>query len=175
MITKDNKLKVMESFFRYPTRTFHIRELARLTHLSSTGIIKIVKKLRKEKLLVSTKGKTTEEIAADFEGRFPLMKRLYNLYSLYESGLVGHIRRHYEYPRAIVLFGSYATGTDTEKSDIDIAILGSSKKAPDFDAYERKLSRTITIHLVDASSSSREFRNSLANGIVLEGFMELVR
>ena len=57
MITKDNNYRVMEWFFKYPYRSFHIRELARLTGLSSAGIIKIVKKLKKEHLLVSNKEK----------------------------------------------------------------------------------------------------------------------
>ena len=40
MITKDNNLKVIEVFFKNPDKSFHIRELARMTGLSSTGIIK---------------------------------------------------------------------------------------------------------------------------------------
>src|SRR3989344_9701656 len=127
MITKDNNLKVMELFFKFPYRIFHIRELARLTRLSSTGIIKIVKKLKKEKLLITKKVKNIEEIKPNFNGKFLLIKRLHNIYSLYNSGLIDFIKKYYEMPKAIILFGSYSDGTDTEKSDIDIAIISNKK------------------------------------------------
>lgn len=174
MITKDNNLKVMELFFKFPYRSFHIRELARLTGLSSTGMIKIVKRLKKEHLLVSRREKITEEIRPDFEGRFLLMKRLYNLHSLYDSGLIEHIKKFYELPKGIILFGSYSNGIDTEKSDIDLAIITKNKEMPDLDMYESKLMRKINLHLIDLNKVGKNFKNSLANGIVLEGFVELV-
>lgn len=175
MITKDNNLKVMELFFKFPYREFHIRELSRLTGLSSTGIIKIVKRLKKEKLLVSKKTKNIEEIKPDFDGRFFLMKRLYNIYSLYDSGLIAYLKVFYEMPKAIILFGSYSNGTDSEKSDIDIAIISKAKNIPDFKKFESKLSRKMNIHLIDIETAAKEFKNSIANGIVLEGFVEIIK
>ncbi len=131
MITKDNNLKVMELFFKYPYSSFHIREIARLTELSSTGVIKIINKLKKEGLVISKKKKTITEVQPDFNGRFFLIKRLYNINSLYDVGLIDYIKKWYELPKAIVLFGSYADGTDAEKSDIDIAIISKKKTLPD--------------------------------------------
>ena len=175
MITKDNNLKVMELFFKSPYSSFHIREIARLTELSSTGIIKIIKRLKKEKLLVSKKLNNLEEIKPDFNGRFLLMKRLYNIYSLYDSGLVDFIKSYYEMPQSIILFGSYSTGTDTEKGDIDIAVISGKKEIPDFKKFEIRLSRKINLHLIDIKNTPKEFINSLANGVVLEGFAEMIR
>ena len=174
MITKDNNLKVMELFFKFPYRLFHIREIARLTGLSSTGVIKIIKKLKKESLLASKKGKVVEEVKPDFDGNFLLMKRLYNIYSLYNFGLVDFIKKNYEFPKAIVLFGSYSNGTDSERSDIDLAVITNSKNIPDLQKFETRLARKINIHLIDLSRASNEFKNSLANGIVLEGFIEFI-
>jgi|SRR3989344_1446476 len=175
MITKDNNLKVMELFFRFPGKVFHIRELARLTGLSSTGIIKIVKKLKKEKLLVTKKAKNIEEVKPDFNGKFLLVKRLYNIYSLYDSGLIDFVKKYYEMPQAIILFGSYSEGTDAEKSDIDIAVISNKKDTPDFRKFEVKLARKINLHLIDIDKTEREFKNSLANGITLEGFAEIIK
>ena len=132
MITKDNNLKVMELFFKFPYTSFHIREIARLTGLSSTGVIKIIKKLKKEKLLLSKKANNMEEIKPDFNGRFLIIKRLYNIYSIYDSGLIDYIKSYYEMPQSIILFGSYSNGTDTEKSDIDIGVVSAKKEIPDF-------------------------------------------
>ena len=175
MITKDNNLKIMGFFFKYPNKTFHIRELARLTNLSSTGIIKIIKRLKNERLIVSKKTKVLEEIKPDFEGNFLFMKRLYNLYSLNDSGLIDFIKNFYEFPKTIILFGSYSVGTDIEKSDIDIAIISNNKKIPELTKFENKLARKINLHIVDLNKSSKEFLNSLANGVVLEGFVELIK
>ena len=174
MITKDNNFKVMELFFKFPYGSFHIREIARLTGLSSTGVIKIIKRLKKEKLLVSRKLDNIEEIKPDFSGRFLIIKRLYNIYSLYYSGLVDFIKTYYEMPKSIILFGSYSNGTDTEKSDIDIAVISGKKKLPDIGKFEHRLSRKINLHLIDIKNTQKEFINSLANGIVLEGFTEMI-
>lgn len=175
MITKDNNLKVMEFFFKYPNRTFHIRELARLTKLSSSGIIKIIRKLKDENLLVSKKTKIIEEIKPNLGGDFLFLKRLYNLYSLSDSGLINYLKEFYELPKAIILFGSYSLGTDIEKSDIDIAIITIDKKYPDLEKFENRLVRKINLHLIDINKATKEFKNSLANGIILEGFVELVK
>lgn len=175
MITKDNSFKVMESFFKFPYKSFHIRELARITGLSSTGVIKIIKKLKKENLLVSKKEKIIEKIEPNFDGRFLLMKRLYNIYSLYDCGLIDYIKKFYEFPKAMILFGSYSDGTDTEKSDIDLAVIIRSKDIPELDKFQKKLARKINIYLVDLDSTPNEFVNSLANGIVLEGFVEFIK
>ncbi len=175
MITKDNNLKVMEIFFKHPSTGFHIREIARLTELSSAGVIKILIKLKKEKLLISKRENVVEKITPNFDGRFPLIKRLYNVYSLYDSGLMDFILKFYEMPKAVILFGSYSDGTDTEKSDIDLALSSSNKRIPDLSKFEKSLARKINVHLVDLGSTAKEFKNSLANGIVLEGFVEYVK
>lgn len=174
MITKDNNLRVMEIFFKAPYTPIHIRELARRTKISSAGIIKIVKRLKKEKLLITQKRANLEEIKPDFEGRFLQMKRIYNIFSLSDSGLIDALEDFYEQPTAIVLFGSYAQGMDAEKSDIDIAILSGKNEEIDLEKFEKKLERKINIYL-NLNKMTAEFKNSLANGIVLKGYLEIMR
>ena len=174
MITKDNNLKVMRLFFDSPEKTFHLREIARQTGLSSTGVIKIVKRLKNEKLLLSKKRRMVEEVEPNLQGRFPLLKRVYNLYNVLDSGILHVLKDFYEEPQAIILFGSYAEGTDHSTSDIDIAILTKKAAIPPLILYEKKLKRKISIYTVNLSEASDGFKNSLANGIVLDGFAELI-
>jgi len=47
------------------------------------------------------------------------------------------------------LFGSYSRGDDTEKSDIDIAIIGKEKRI-DLEMYEKLLEKTIFLHFYDS-------------------------
>lgn len=164
----------MMLLFKYPYSPFHIREIARHTGLSSTGVIKIIKKLKKEQLLVSKKAKNVEEVKPCFDGKFLIMKRLYNIYSLYEFGLVEYLKKVYEMPKAIIVFGSYANGTDAEKSDIDIAIITKGKQIADTKKFNKKFARNINLHLINLDTASKEFKNSLANGVVLDGFVELI-
>ena len=104
-----------------------------------------------------------------------LIKRLYNIYSLYDTGLIDFIKKYFEMPQAIILFGSYCDGTDMEKSDIDLAIISKKRDIPDFKRFEAKLARKVNIHLIDIGKAEKEFKNSLANGITLEGFVEIVK
>lgn len=175
MITKVNSNKVLELFFEQPEKKFHIRELARLTKLSAPGVIKIVRRLKEAGFLKSKRERMVELVEADFDMMFLPAKRAYNLRSLYESGLINKLKDFYEQPQCIVLFGSYADGTDISTSDIDITIITKLEKQPDLRKYEKILKRKINILAVELARAKSGFKNSLANGIVLFGFLEVVQ
>ena len=71
------------------------------------------------------------------------------------------------------MFGSYAKGEDTEQSDIDIAIITKDNARLELKPYESKLSRKINIIEIDLASSKKEFLNTIANGIVIDGYLTL--
>lgn len=175
MITKDNIYKVMKLFFDSPDKSFYIREISRITRLSPPGVIKIISKLKKEKLLKSEKTKTVENISAIRDGKFMQLKRAYNMLSVEESGLTSLIREKYEEPEAIILFGSYSRGEDTSKSDIDIAIVTKKRLDIDLSRFERALKRKISVHEIQLKDSEKEFINSLANGIVIYGYLKVLQ
>ena len=175
MITEDNNLRVMQLFFESPEKRFHIRQIARLTGISSTGVIKIVKKLKRHGLLKSRKERMVEEVEADFERRFIHVKRAHNLVSLYDSGLVEALNEFYEEPQAIVLFGSYGEGTDISRSDIDVAVVTKNDEMPELGKFEKSLHRKIRLQTISLEKAPAEFKNSLANGIVLSGYLEAVK
>jgi DNA-binding transcriptional regulator LsrR (DeoR family) len=131
MLTKDNSYKVMKLFFDNPDKKFHIREIARRTNLSAPGVIKILKRLKEEALLISRKENVVENFAASRSQRFFWLKKCDNLISLNDSGLLDFLRDKYEEPEAIVVFGSYSNGEDTSQSDIDIAVI--TKKSVELD------------------------------------------
>ncbi|MCD6547739.1 MAG: nucleotidyltransferase domain-containing protein [Nanoarchaeota archaeon] len=174
MITKDSTLKVMEIFFKYPEKKFHLRELERLIGLSMPGIRKIVEKLKKEGLLKVKKEKVVKNVYATRNEKFVQLKRIYNIYSIFESGLLDFLRKEYEEPKCIVLFGSYSKGEDISKSDIDIAIITKKRKELNLSKFEKKLRRVIKIYEIDVKKSDPEFLNTLANGVVLYGYLKVV-
>ena len=173
MITKNNVLRVMELFFKNPENKYHLRELERLISLSMPGVRKIVKKLEKEGLLESKKEAVVQNFYAKRDEKFISLKRSYNLYSVYDSGLLQFLKEKYEEPEAIILFGSYSKGEDTSKSDIDIAIITHKQMSLSLAQFEKKLSRKITIYETIIKKTEEEFLNTLANGIILHGYFKV--
>jgi predicted nucleotidyltransferase len=175
MITRNNTLTVAELFFKYPERKFHLRELERLTKLSMPGVRNIANRLVKEGLLDSESEKVVKNYYARRDDKFVRMKRVYNLYSIFFSGLLDFIKNEYKEPETIILFGSYSKGEDISKSDIDIAVITADHKEPDFSAFEKKLARKIKIYEIRIEKAEREFLNTLGNGIVLYGYLKVAR
>lgn len=171
MITKDNNYKVMKLFFNYPERKFHLRELERLTGLSLPGVRKIVLDLEKEGLLMSKKEKMVKNFYASRNEKFVHLKRSYNLYEIFSSGLLSFLKSKYHEPEAIVLFGSYSKGEDTSQSDIDIAVITQQHQNLQLDTFEKELARKIMIYETTIGKAEKEFLKTLINGILLSGYL----
>ena len=167
--------KIFSFLCRYPTREFAYREIERGTGVSVATVSRNVKGLE-EKGLIKTR-KTTNAIfvsAALDNDHVIQMKRVRNLESLYTSGLVDHLLRILR-PDVLVLFGSYSRGYDQEDSDIDIAVICGRENESDLKMYEEGLARTISLtRITDMENVSNEFKNTLANGIILSGSLEVV-
>ncbi|MFH1229833.1 MAG: nucleotidyltransferase domain-containing protein [Candidatus Aenigmatarchaeota archaeon] len=174
MLVKDNNYKVMKLFFDNPEKKFYIREIARLTGLSAPGVLKILKKLKEESLLESEKGKVVENVKAPRSEKFFLLKRSYNILSLFESGLIDFLKDKYEEPEAIVIFGSYSKGEDTSESDIDIAIVTKKEISLDLKKFEKTLKKKVNIYEIQTDKSEREFLNNLVNGTVVYGYLKVL-
>ncbi len=170
MFPKVNAL--LEFFLKHPMRTVHLRELARQTGFSPAGALKAAKHLVEKGLLLEEKTIATTNYRVNLESpQWIPLKRVYNFHSLFRCGLVEALRKAYEEPDAIVLFGSYARGEDTDKSDVDIAVVTSLEKEFSRKSFEKSLARPINLIEVDLSKAKEEFLNALANGIVLHGYL----
>lgn len=166
------KEKVLNKIFEDPSRKFYIRELAREINISPNSVITAVEQLKKEGLVIKTVKKHVIEIAANLESpAFIAKKRIFNLNSLYESGMIDYLVKSCR-PKALVAFGSYSRGEDVKKSDIDIAVITDAQEKIDIESFEKKLNRKIHLLLVDYKKISDEFYTSLINGIVLYGFID---
>ncbi len=161
---------MMQHFFTYPTTRFHVRELSRVLRVSTTVILSTLKKLQRDGIIVVERGPVLTTMKANTDNvQFTRLKRVNNLESFCESGLVDYLISEFHRPRAIVCFGSYSRGDDTESSDIDIAIIDGKEIEVNLNEFEKKLKRLISIHVVDLKRISNEFRANLSNGIVLDG------
>lgn len=171
MKNTDTKEKILEYFFDYPNKAAHLRELARILKISPVPISKASDKLEREGLLTKEK-KFLYSIRANLDNeRFKQLKRVENLKKIYTSGIFNILKDKFPLS-AIVLFGSYSKGEDSEKSDIDIAIINAKETKIDLEKYEEMLKRKINIEFINLKSISKELRNSILNGIVLSGYVE---
>ena len=170
MIEKSTREKILEFFFKNPSKESHLRELSRLLKLSMPTIISITDDLAKENLIIKIKSGFITKVHANRESvRFIRKKRIYNMVMIFESGIVEHLLKIYNHPKTIILFGSFSRGDDIEKSDVDIAVITKKKVSLNTTEYEKFLGRSINIHEMDLNEVSEEFRLNLANGIILEG------
>lgn len=168
MKNTDTKEKVMELLFNFPNKKFHIRELSRILKISAPSVSKAIKQLEKENLIISEK-RFLVEIKANLNQDFRNLKRVYNLKTIYNSGLFNYLTEKFQID-TIILFGSYSRGEDVEKSDIDIAIIGKEKKL-DLENYEKKLNKKINLEFLDLGKITKELKDSIINGIVLNGYI----
>ena len=170
MIEKSTIQKVFGHFLDNPSRVFYLRELSRLLKLSMPTIISATDILSREGLVIKTKSKVMTKVQANRENiDFLRQKRVYNLERIYSSGIVDCVLKEYNHPKGIILFGSFSRGDDVENSDIDIAVITEKKISLNAEPYEKLLGKNISIHEVNLAKSSKEFKLSLANGILLEG------
>jgi len=176
-----NEQKVMRIFVDYPTGLFTAREVARLAGMTHPTASKALLRLNKVGFLARQLEKNISGIgghllwkANRIGERYKLYKKALNLERIYSSGLVEKIAGETS-PNAIVLFGSYGRGEDTEESDIDIFVV-SKEKAIDVAKYGRQLHRKINLTFEsEPARLTKEFLNNLVNGMVLYGYFEAIK
>ncbi|MBI2675963.1 MAG: nucleotidyltransferase domain-containing protein [Candidatus Aenigmarchaeota archaeon] len=166
--------EILRFLFQNPAGEFAYRELERKTGLSIGTVSTYVGELAKEGLIKTRKSSNSILVKANLDNPlFIHLKRAYNIEVLYSSGLVEHLAYSLR-PDAMVVFGSYSRGEDDEKSDIDIAIIHGRETISDVRRFEKILERKINmVRLKSLKGSRKEFVNSLANGIVLAGAIEV--
>ena len=171
MFDDSNRGRVLERIFLEPGREFYLRELAEEVDLAPSTVSRIVDELEEEEL-VEVERDLKMSITGSRTDRFLDVKRSFNLGKLAESGLIDRIEEK-TVPEAVVLFGSYAKGEDTDESDIDIAVVNGREEAIDLESFEIDLERRLNIQYVETNKISENFLESLANGITLRGYLEV--
>ena len=177
---KESIFSVAELIFNYPNRTFHIRMLEKETGFSTTAIIDAVNKLKEYGIVLIDETPLTTNVRANLESEaYRFYKLVFNIYRLKRYLFVDKLVEVFNNPEAIVLFGSFAKGEDVEQSDIDVLIISSRKSYENLEdfitVFEKKLNRNINIHILHSlNKSSKEFKNAVANGIVLHGYLKVI-
>lgn len=173
-------LKTMHWFFSFPNLPISLTDLAKETEVSKKTASQVVEILIQEKFLKKEVIGKSWRITCEPSHLYNLSRKVpYNLTLLYESGIISKIYEMVGNPRAIILFGSYRKGDDTEKSDIDIAveILGNDElnihKLGEFQKLGYRKNVPVNLHIFSRNKIDLNFFTNIANGIVLEGLLEV--
>jgi predicted nucleotidyltransferase len=155
-------------------KKFNQREVAKHLEVSPAGIKKALIELEEDGILLVEKSKSMN-LSMISLNRNPVvlkLKQTENLKQIYTSGLASYLQEKYVVS-PIILFGSYSRGEDTVNSDIDIAIVSTTKKKLDLKEFEKKLHRTINLSIFEKKDISKEFTNTIINGITICGVLTL--
>lgn len=171
--------EILRFLFIHAGEAFNARGLSIALGVSQPAISKALPFLGKQEFITVSKDKTSKRFSIQLnrENRLVIgMKRAENLKMIYESGLFEFLFN--EFPGCtIVLFGSYSRGEDIwigeNRSDIDIAVIGTKAKELDLSRFNRLLERKIIINYYDYwKNIHSHLKINILNGILLKGSAE---
>lgn len=158
----------------HPTAKLRVRELGRVLKIPLPSVIRHCKELEKEDILFLAKVGNVSFYTASRSEPYLLEKKLYNIKVLYQSGLIRYLKQELSNP-AIVLFGSFGRGEDTEDSDIDLYLETPSQKSVTLDQFKKVLHREIQVFRQKRLKNMKNphLANNVINGIPLNGQIEV--
>lgn len=174
--------KCLAWFYAYPRIKIGLSDLAGNINSSKTSTKQVVEHLIEIKFLNRDIIGKAWLLSANQKHSYFITKKIpYNLNMIYESGILEEVYKKIPSPsaRAIILFGSFRWGTDIEESDIDIAV----EVIGDYDlkiiqigvieqlGYRKNVQ--VNVHIFSRNKIDLNLFANIANGIVLDGFLEV--
>lgn len=172
-------LSVLYWFFAYPEVKITLTELSKELGISKKTASIVVTNLAKENFLIVEQIGKSWRIYCNTQHPYNQIYKIgHNLSLVYSSGIIGEVYKLIGNPKTIILFGSYRKGDDIGISDLDIAVevignedlkimnlgilpqLGFRKNVP------------VNLHVFSRNRIDSNLFANIANGIVLEGFLE---
>lgn len=174
MLQKCSLWNVAEIFFNEPTKEHYLTEVSKKAKLAHTSVKKHLKTLEEAEIIKERKEKKESRIfpiyRAEIESKeYKFYKKTYNLERI--RTLTAFLNDKLM-PKNIILFGSFSRGEDTEGSDIDL-FLECKEQEVVLSKFETYLNRKIQLHFKsNFKDYSKELKNNIINGIVLQGYLE---
>lgn len=175
--------KVLYWFFSFPNSETGLNDLSSDLKISKTTAKTVVEQLVEEGFLTKKVYGKAWRITTNNKHHYNHTKKIpFNLlmiYDVYEQELKSIILEKIGNPQSVILFGSYRKGDDTEKSDIDIAVelmddkelrivqLGEISSL----GFRKKVK--VNLHVFCRNKIDINLFANIANGIVLDGFLEV--
>ncbi len=163
----DNKWdKILEAYYKYPNKSFTIRELAKLTKIPKSTVQKHLSELKKQKLISQDNGAGDSPL-------FKFKKIHFYVEKIVKSGLIDFLEKELQ-TEAIILFGSFRKGESEKESDIDLYVESLVKKKINLTSFEKKIGHSIDLFSEkDINDLPDNLTINIINGIKLQGFLRL--
>ena len=170
---KNNIFRILELFIEFPAKDFSVRGISRELSISHATVLKYIDNLHKLGLIRKKEETLYPTFYANTENsKYKWYKKNHIIFKITESGLIDFIQKQ-TLPSSIILFGSGAKATFTEKSDIDIFVEAKDSKL-DISKFEKRLKRKINLlYESNINNLSKELRNNITNGVILYGFIKV--
>lgn len=168
MFQESNTAVLAQVLFEEPESEFSVRELAEKAEVSPSTASRKLDALVENGVAERNRSRGSVIVSAPDSQAFRDRKLSFNLWKLAESGVVQELWNE-SAPEAVVLFGSFSKGEDTHQSDVDLALVEGRTVEPDTKVIGRQVS-AVDVTLDEARDG---FLETLANGIVLRGYLDL--
>lgn len=172
--------KIIHWFFSYPTREVGLNDLSHQLSIAKTTANRVVTELVEIGFLNKEVIGKIWRISCNQQHHLNLTRKIaYNLTMIYESGIIEEVHKIIPSPRAIILFGSYRKGDDIDTSDIDIGIEVFSDEKPQImnlgviKEFGYRKNVLVNLHVFSRNNIDLNLFSNIANGIILEGFLEV--
>ncbi|MEW6295382.1 MAG: nucleotidyltransferase domain-containing protein [Candidatus Diapherotrites archaeon] len=166
--------KVLNLFLDDPQREFYLREIARIAKISSSTSKRALDELKKTELIKEERKANLRIFSAEQESQtFKELKKIKNLEWIKKKKLVENIVD--ESTISVVLFGSFALGTNTKESDLDVLVITSKRKPvkiKELDGVEVQLIQKTLKEFRELEKKDNPFYTEIiSTGIALYGGM----
>jgi len=172
--------RILQWFFSFPDNDWTLTEICVNTQTAKKTASPIIEDfIARGLVLKNTFGRSWRLMSNARSPLFTRMKIAANFTNVYAGPVVDHVRAAYPQARAIILFGSFRKGEDGRASDLDIAVeipgLSQPKQVEAFQVVSLGYRPQVKVNLQVFSRDSVDINlfANIANGIVLDGFLEV--
>ena len=180
LFQKIKLLKVLSEFFDYPRDEFYAAELAKKTGISTPSMVRYLGGLYKHGFLERKELGRTRLYRLNMNPFLRQLKISYNVERVFCSGLLQYILENTSGLNAVVLYGSWAKGANTNDSDIDLLVV-CDKNSIDLEKLEKIVKRRVDMKVMKMSKWLKQkdknrgfYLEVLINGIALYGNLPVV-
>ena len=118
------RIELLNTFFLHPEKSFYLRELERITGEDYKNVSTELKNLESIRLLISRKSGNLKYFHVNPE--FLIYSELKSIFFKIRGApaLLKHVLSDDKNVEYALIYGSFAAGTENEKSDIDLMVVG---------------------------------------------------
>ncbi|MEK6901913.1 MAG: nucleotidyltransferase domain-containing protein [Nanoarchaeota archaeon] len=169
--------KILHYFFSFPLTEATLNQVVSKLQISKSSANKSIRQLLQEKFLQRKIVGRTWLLSCNQHHQYNSSRKIaYFLGEIVDSELLPALRKEFPSAKAIILFGSYRKGDCTDQSDVDIAIEWGVTKIIEWGKFEQlgyRRNVPINVHLISRKNININLFANIANGIVLDGFLEV--